>query len=247
MLRRSFRALTLAVLCTALGLSASSAFAQGGRGGFGGGLGGGGDLALLDNEEVRKELDIVDEQVDKIKALRDKMREEMQAQFAGFRDLSEDDRRTKFEEMRTKMADRGKELQKEVDDILLPQQRDRLSQIALQQRLQRSGTVDGLTSGELAEKIGITDEQKEKMAELAKDAEKELQDKIAKARAEARDKILSGLTPEQKDKVKKMLGSEFRMTQQNRFGQGGRGGQGGQGGRGGQGGNRGNRGGNQQN
>jgi Spy/CpxP family protein refolding chaperone len=240
MLRWSVRLVAVAAVFAAAGFVASPALAQRGGPGFGGPGGGAfGQIGLLDNEEVRKELEIVDEQVDKITALRDKMREDMRAQFAGLRDMSEDERRTAFEGMRTKMEEAGKEMQKQVDDILLPQQRERLAQISLQQRLQRSGTVDGLTSGELAEQLGITEEQKAKMAEAAKEAEKELQAAIAKARAEARDKILSTLTPEQKDKIKKMLGSEFTMTQQNRFGQGGQRGQGGpgQGGRGTRGGN----------
>lgn len=235
MLRWSVRLVAVAAVFAAAGFASSPALAQ--RGGFGGPVGGAfGQIGLLDNEEVRKELEIVDEQVDKLTALRDKMREDMRAQFSGLRDLSEDERRAKFEEMRGKMEESAKTMQKQVDDILLPQQRERLAQISLQQRLQRSGTVDGLTSGELAEQLGITEEQKAAMQEAAKAAEKDLQAAIAKARAEARDKILSTLTPEQKEKIKKMIGSEFTMTQQNRFGQGGPGGQRGQGGRGGRGG-----------
>lgn len=229
MLRWSVRLSVVAAVFAVAGLASSPVLAQrGGPGGFGfGGPGGGGAIGLLENEDVRKELEIVDEQVDKLTELRDKLREEMRSQFQGFRDLSEDERRTRFEEMRGKMEERAKEMQKEVDEILLPQQRERLAQISLQQRLQRAGTVDGLTSGELAEELGITEEQKKAMQEAAQAAEKELQEKIAKARAEARDKILDTLTSEQKEKIKKMLGSEFRMSTQPRFGQGGqRGGRG---------------------
>lgn len=218
MLRWSVRLSVVAAVFAVAGLASSPVLAQrGGPGGFGFG-GGGGAIGLLENEDVRKELEIVDEQVDKLTELRDKLREEMRSQFQGFRDLSEDERRSRFEEMRGKMEERAKEMQKEVDEILLPQQRERLAQISLQQRLQRAGTVDGLTSGELADELGITEEQKKAMQEAAQAAEKELQEKIAKARAEARDKILETLTTEQKEKIKKMLGSEFRMSQP-RFGQ----------------------------
>lgn len=238
MLRGSVRCMTVAAIFTIACLAANSAFAQ--RGGFGGPGGGAfGQLFLLENEEVRKELEIVDEQVEKLQELRDKMREQMREQFQGLRDLSDDERRTRFEELRGKMEEQAKDMQKQVDEILMPQQRQRLAQISLQQRLQRAGTIEGLTSGELAEELGITPEQKADMEERAKEAQKELQEKIAKARTEARDKILSGLTAEQKDKIKKLLGDEFQMTQQNRFGQGGQRGQ--------RGGNRGNRGGDQQN
>lgn len=229
MLRWSVRSLIVAAIFSVAGLSVSSAWAQRGGPGFGGPGGGAfGAMGLLDNEEVRKELEIVDEQVEKLQALRDKLREEMREQFSGLRELSDDERRARFEGMREKMETRMKEVQKEVDDVLLPQQRERLQQINLQQRLQRSGTVEGLTSGELAETLGITPEQKADMEERAKAAEKELQEKIAKAREEAREKVLAGLTAEQKEKIKKMIGTEFRM--ENRFGQGFQGGRGNRGG-----------------
>lgn len=95
----------------------AAAFAQGfggggpgGRGGFGmfGGGGGGGDLMLLQNDDVRTELGLVDDQVEKLRGIGDKMREEMRSMFSGFRDLNEEERRAKFEEMRTKMEDRAR-------------------------------------------------------------------------------------------------------------------------------------------
>lgn len=222
MLRLSVRFLTLAAVFAAASMSASSAFAQrggGGPGGFGGPGGGGGAfgmIGLLQNEDVRKEIDFLPEQQEKIEALQRAQREEMRNQFQGFRDLSEDERRERFQNLRTEMEERSKKLDADIKDILLPQQYTRLNQIALQQRIQRAGTVNALTSEELG--LGITDEQKAKLEELSKEAEKELQDKIAKARAEAVEKILAGLTPEQRSKAKEKLGSEFRMTQP-RFGQ----------------------------
>lgn len=239
MLRWSVRFLTLAAVFAAASMSASSAFAQrggGGPGGFGGGFGGpgggGGIIGLLQNEDVRKEIDFLPEQQEKVEALQRAQREEMRNQFQGFRDLSEDERRERFQNLRTEMEERNKKLDADLKEILLPQQYTRLNQIALQQRIQRAGTVNALTSEELG--LNVTDEQKAKLEELSKEAEKELQDKIAKARAEAVEKILGGLTPEQRSKAKEKLGAEFRMTQP-RFGQPGQGpGQGGrgQGGRG---------------
>lgn len=238
MLRWSVRFLTLAAIFAAASMSASSAFAQrggGGPGGFGGGFGGPGGgggafgvIGLLQNEEVRKEIDFLPEQQEKIEALQRTQREEMRNQFQGLRDLSEDERRERFQNLRTEMEERNKKLDTEIKDILLPQQYTRLNQIALQQRIQRAGTVNALASEELG--LGISEDQKAKLEEISKEAEKELQDKIAKARAEAVEKILSGLTPEQRSKAKEKLGSEFRMTQP-RFGQPGQGGPG-QGGRG---------------
>jgi Spy/CpxP family protein refolding chaperone len=237
MLRWSVRFLAVAAIFAAASMSASSAFAQrggGGPGGFGGGPGGfgggaGGLINLLQNE-VRKEIEFLPEQQEKVEALQRAQREQLRNQFQGFRDLSEEERRERFQNLRTEMEERNKKLEADLKDILLPQQYTRLNQIALQQRIQRVGTVNALTSEELG--LNVSAEQKAKLEELSKEAEKELQDKIAKARAEAVEKILSGLTPEQRAAAKEKLGAEFRMTQP-RFGQFGQGGQGpGQGGRG---------------
>jgi hypothetical protein len=239
MLRWSARFVAVAAIFTVAGLLASSASAQGrggrgGQGGFGGGGFGGGTTFLLQNADVRKELEIVDEQIEKIDAIREKQRAD-RPEF-DFRNATEEER-TKFIEQ---MRERNTANTKEIEAVLLPQQRERLAQIGLQMRIQQMGVVQALTTGDIAEQIGVTDDQKTKMEEAAAAAEKDLQDKIAKARTEARDKILGTLSSEQKDKVKKMLGTEFKFTQQpGRGGRGGQGGQGGQGGRGGRGGNQG--------
>ena len=240
MARCWFRLALAVALVAGLCSFGSDAFAQGrGRGGPGGGgfggPGGGGPLGLLMNEDVRKELDLVDEQVSKLTAIGDKLREEMRSQFEGFRDLSDEERQTKFAEMRTKMEERTKEVQKEVDEVLLPQQRERLAQINFQSQVRRAsggGDSTGLTSDFIVAQLEITDEQKAKLTDLEKEVAKELADKVAKARNDAREKLLAALTPEQREKFKKLMGAEFRFTQQQGRGGPGGGAPGGRGGRG---------------
>ena len=131
-------------------MGASVVEAQPGRG-FGRGPGGRGfggsdaNLQLLFDEEVRKELEIVDSQVEKLRELSNKVRgesqERMREMFSGFRDLSEEERREKFGEIREKMQKYAQEVEKQIGEVLLPHQMDRLKQIALQSRLRRSGTA----------------------------------------------------------------------------------------------------------
>jgi hypothetical protein len=95
-----------AIVAIAVLSMSSVAFAQRGRGGPGGGGGlfGGGQtngLDLLGDENVRKELDLVDDQIAKLQEVGGKMRDEMRAAFEGFdfqglRDLSEEERNAKF-------------------------------------------------------------------------------------------------------------------------------------------------------
>src|SRR5688500_16379855 len=87
------------------------AFAQppdrGGPGGFGGAFGGGGGLVgLVMREDVQQEIQLVDEQLDKVTEIGqdsfETMREEIRGVWEETRDLSEDERRERF---RSKMAE----------------------------------------------------------------------------------------------------------------------------------------------
>ncbi|HTN74275.1 MAG TPA: hypothetical protein VL096_03480 [Pirellulaceae bacterium] len=219
---RNWFAVLVAVAMSLGMVNLASAQGRGPGGPGGGGFGGpgGGTFGLLQNEDVKKELDLVDDQVSKLNAINEKLREEMRSQFSGFRDLSQEERTAKFEELRGKMEERTKQVQAEIDDVLLPQQRERLAQINFQQQLRRGGgDTTGLTSDAVVKALNISDEQKTKLEALEKDVAKEIADKVAKARAEGRDKLLAALSPEQQATFKKLMGSEFRFTQQQgRFG-----------------------------
>lgn len=209
--------------------SVSVAFAQpgGGRGGRGGGFGGGGfgggggGLMLLGDENVRKDLGITDDQVKKMEAFQAKVREEMGQVFQGLRDLSEEERTAKFAEIQKKMTEMTTAAEKE---ILLPKQVDRLKQISFQSRLNRGGTVDALSSEDIAKDLGITEAQKEALKKASEEATAEMNEKMTKLRDEARQKILSVLTADQQAKIKKLTGEPITFAP---FQFGGRGGAGG--------------------
>lgn len=208
-----------------------------GRGGFGmfGGGGGGGEIFLLQNEDVREELGLVDDQISKLQALNEKSREGMRELFTGMRDLNEDERRAKFEEIRGKMEERQKELQTELEQVLLPHQSKRLKQIGRQMRTRQGG--NGVNADGLATELKLTDEQKEKLREKAVEVEKKMREKLTKLRKEAEDELLSVLTPEQRAEWREMVGEPFEMQFRGRGGPGGQGGPGGRGAPGGRPGN----------
>ena len=227
------------MLCAvaALLVVSSVAFAQGGRGpggpgGFGGFGGGGNDggLGLLRDENVQKDLELVDEQKTKLQALADKLREDSRAAFQGFdfgslRDLSEEERTAKFAPIREKMQKVTTAAQAELDQILLPHQKERLKQITVQSQLRRQDTSEALTSGTLAETLGITEEQKAKLKAKQEEVQASLREKMAKIREEAQNELFSVLTPEQQAKLKSMIGTPITFSPQ-QFGGGGPGGRG---------------------
>ena len=205
---------------------AVTAHAQPGRGPGGFGFGGGFDssLFLLRNDDVIKELEIVPEQQEKLQALGEKMRDEMREMFSGMRDLNEDERRERFAELREKMADMQAKMKEDVDDILLPQQKDRLAQIQFQSQMRRGGQTGSLTSDAVVEALDISEEQLEEMRKKQEEVREELTKKIQEATEEARKEILSVLSPAQRKKYEELMGQPFEFQRQGFGGDRGRGG-----------------------
>jgi Spy/CpxP family protein refolding chaperone len=216
--------MSLAVLL-ALGCCSLAMAQRGGPGGRGG-FGGGGSLGVLQDEKVRSELGILPEQYAKIQAINEKMMTDMRSMFSGLRDLSDDERQAKFAELREKMTARTADVQKQLNEILLPDQISRLEQISTQSQLRRSNTADALTNGAIAEKLGLTEADKERIRKVAEEADAELRTKTEQLREEAKQKIIAAMTPAQQAKFKELTGAPAEFTQQ-QFGRGGFGNRGG--------------------
>jgi len=135
-MKTCFRWLTFTAVLAMLAV-ATSAFAQG-RGGFRGGPGGN-QLGLLSQEPIQKELNLTAEQKSSIAK------------------LSEEEGNLSREERRQKMS----EIRKQVTDLLSPEQKERLDQIGLQLAGARA-----LVRPEVADKLGLSEEQKDKLNEL---------------------------------------------------------------------------------
>jgi Spy/CpxP family protein refolding chaperone len=240
-----FRAGLLALIALAVVSTASVSYGQPGRGrgGFGGGFGGFGGgssgLELIGDENVRKELDLVEDQVAKLREIGEQMRDDMRGAFEGvnfqdFRDLSEEEREARMAPIREKMQKVTENAQKEIDQVLLPHQRERLKQIVVQSNIRRQGTSGALTSGALADELKITPEQVEALRAKQQEVQEEMRKEIEQLQAEAREKVLSVLTAEQRAKLNSLMGNpiEFAPPQFGGFGGRGPGGPGGPGGRG---------------
>jgi hypothetical protein len=212
-----------------LALVASAATAQDqprgrGRGGFGGGgFGGPGmnsPVALLGIPEVRKELNVSDEQGKEIDDVLAKVREARGGfNFQDFQSLGEDERQKRMDEMRKKGEEADKAAQEKLDKILKPEQLARLNQLSLQ----RQGLM-ALARPEVAKQLGLSQEQQDKIKKIQdesrpqprgfgqnlSDEERqklfaERQERQEKAQAET----LAVLTDDQKTKWTELKGKEF--------------------------------------
>jgi len=114
-----------------------------------------------------------------------------------------------FKKSRERLKEFRDELAKEIDNILLPHQRRRLDEISLRMKMKQRGTSGSLVDTELAKTLSIDDAQKEQIRRRAAEVQKELEEKIAKLREEAREEILDELTPAQQRQLKDLLGSDF--------------------------------------
>jgi len=182
---------------------------QGRRGGRGPGAMSSNPLWMLRDEQIRKELEIVDDQQTQLDAITERVRNEMRKRFEGMRDLSQEERRAKWAEMQEEMREQGAKIAEEVEQVLLPHQRDRLKQIGLQMRMQRQGTSGALLDSRTAEALGLTEAQKEELTKLRGELETEMREKIEKIREEAKEKLLGVLTSEQRKKLEGLTGEKF--------------------------------------
>ena len=214
----------------------------GGFGGFGGGPGGFGGmqtdptLGLLQIPEVRAELDLFPDQEAALAKLNEQRGETLRGggiDFRGLRDASEEERREAFQKMAEQRQEAEKKLREQLEEVLLPDQMERLEQIGIQVQ-----GVQALQTEKVAGALKITDAQKQKfdevresmgrkMREAFQDGNRENMRQIfADMQAESEEEILAVLTSEQKSQFDEMKGEPFEMPERRGFGRGGPGGPG---------------------
>ena len=166
-------------------------------------------LGLLRNQQVQQELKLTHQQKQQIEQLGEQWREKMR----GLRDLTPEERRQKVQGMRA-------ELEKQLSQILNEQQMKRLKQIALQ--------VEGyaaLERPEVAERVGLTKEQRQKIRDILRQAAEKRREAFQQGRSDRQaafqrmreirqwvdGEIEKLLTPEQKKKWQELIGEPFKF------------------------------------
>lgn len=180
----AFTALTLAVVCMAAeaqqqrggqrgqrgeggGQRGSGGFGQRGPGGMRGpGIMGGGISGLLRREQVQKELKLTEDQKSGLRQMAEERMAQMRERFGGGdrgtrEELSDADRQAQREERIKQIQEQAKNTEEKVRGLLKPEQFKRLKQIELQQQ-----GVNGLNRPDIAQALGLTEEQKQGMKEI---------------------------------------------------------------------------------
>ncbi len=164
-------------------------------------------LMLLQIDPVQKELELSDDQKTSLTKL---AADNRPAGGGGMRNLSAEERQQRLDEMQ-KQRDA---VQVKVNEILLPNQQERLQQITLQLQGARA-----LSDPKVADKLQLNDDEKKQLADLSSDYRQKMmdlfqgggqpdQDAMAKLRTEENDKSMAILTPEQKEQFTTMQGKK---------------------------------------
>jgi GGDEF domain-containing protein len=205
------------------GLSSMS-FAAGGSTGFSfSSLGGGVDpfnrsqlFNLLSNESVRLELGLTEDQFkgsETIKKASQKrlsslVREQLKEASSNGGAI-----RLGGESFRQLLQQNRVEAEEALEEILLPEQLNRLRQIAYQVDIAQTGLGEALTQGRLGEEIGVHEDQKQNLMDRAAKIEEETRQAILAIRAKARAKLFAELTPEQRKQALERLGDYFQYEE----------------------------------
>lgn len=203
---------------------------------FGGGFGmgmGSGLTELLRRQDVRKELELLDDQVKQLEEFEQKQRDRMREAFSQLRPPGQPGSRDQGRnqggdqprdpgrgqgapkpqvDFRQLMEQQNKETRAELAQILLPHQLKRLEQLSAQLRTQGGGM--SLLSGDIAKEAGVTDQQRDQLRSKVEEIERELRKKEAELRRQARDQVISLLPADQQQKIQEQLGEPFTFEVQ---------------------------------
>ncbi len=175
---------------------------------FGGGLsfGGGNSTSLLSDDQIRRELELADEQLKQIEEIQKEMQREIADQV---KQMHSEGGAFNINAMQEHMKEIRSQAASRIDDVLLPHQSQRLSQLRRHMRMRSEGDIEALSSGELAKELQLTDAQVERLKERAQEIEKELKEEIRQLQIKAKEKLFKELTPVQQKKLKELLGETF--------------------------------------
>ncbi len=169
---------------------------------------------LIHNPNVRKDLELDDNQVKKLEQINKDFQQQvlngMKEMRSGGKNLDHKKWNKMYQEFIT-------ERKTAVGAVLLPHQSKRLKQIAAQMEMRNRGDANALVSKKMADELGIDDEQKKHLKKRSAELQSELAEEIAKLKEKYRDKLIRELRPDQREKLKDMVGEKFSPKKSKRL------------------------------
>jgi hypothetical protein len=174
--------------------------------------------AVID-KKVQTELDLIPEQREELKQISKNLRQhrsDMSKDLKTFSNSGVSER--EIELRRRDLADQFEEKKQEahsrVTGLLLPHQVDRLKQVTVQLVLKQVARKTKISSGILAPQIlsylEVDDNQAKRLESKANELQQRIAKEIQRLTSEAREELMDELTPEQRDKYKKLVGEPVK-------------------------------------
>ena len=162
---------------------------------------------MLSNPSVQKDLELVGDQLQQVQDLQAEFAQQMKDQIG---DISKGglnkDRLKDLPAMMQKLRDNQRE---RMEGMLLPHQIARLQQVALQTHMKQAGTAGALTNSKVAEELGITSEQIERLKKRSKEINEQLAKDTAALKEKAKEELLKELSSDQQAKLKELTGDRY--------------------------------------
>jgi transcriptional regulator with XRE-family HTH domain len=164
-------------------------------------------FSMLGNPSVQKDLELVGDQLKEVQDMQAAFAQEMKDQIG---DLSKGGiSKDRFKDLPALMAKLKAQQREKMESMLLPHQIDRLRQVALQTHMKQAGTAGALASEQVAEALGISEEQIEKMKTRSKEINAKLAKDMEELKEKAKEELLGELTADQRKKLKEMTGDKY--------------------------------------
>jgi Spy/CpxP family protein refolding chaperone len=186
------------------------------------------NVFMLGGDAVQKELSISEEQKKSLSELSDQLRADALEIFSSLQDLTPEEQKEHMPELMKMIGEKGSAMQEKIDKMLDAKQKARLKELSLQNR-----GATALEDDELVAALKITDEQKQKLADVREEGNKlieqamqalrggggggdagEARRKLGAMRKELTDKAMAVLTPEQLKEFDKLKGAKFDFPPQ---------------------------------
>ncbi len=190
------------------------------------------NVFMLGGDAVQKELAISEEQKKSLSELSDQLRSDALEIFSSLQDLTPEEQKEHMPELMKMIGEKGSAMQEKIDKMLDDKQKARLKELSLQSR-----GATALEDDEVIAALKITDEQKQKLADIREEGNKlieqamqalrggggggdagEARRKMGAMRKELTEKALAVLTPEQTKQLDKLKGAKFDFPPQRGFG-----------------------------
>lgn len=170
----------------------------------------GGYMNLLLDPSVKKDLELVDDQLVELASVRKAFQDKLQRRRRELFGAKQANDTPRVNVISQSVKDLEKKFHQAMSDKLLPQQLERLKQINYQMEVKRyGGTTNALRQGKLSEALGITKEQLKKITEIQKKMHSDFAEKLKEIQESAKTETMKVLTAHQKRMLKELTGEEL--------------------------------------